>query len=181
MSLFGQATPVAPTIPSEKIRLMRVHTLAEEVGELAQASGVVLVLRADPRRPSPTVDVRIDPDSLPILDQVADALADCQYFVDGTATAYGLDLEPFFNEVHRSNMDKLWRLDQLANMEPGWGAQIVGGQVGPVPTGLFVVKRADGKVMKPPEFVPPNLKAVLEAQKCRHDGFDPDKVNHAEV
>lgn len=35
-----------------------------------------------------------------------DALVDLAYFVFGTAVEMGIDLEPFFDEVHRSNMTK---------------------------------------------------------------------------
>lgn len=194
MSLFGQDTPAAPTIPSDKIRLLRVNTLAEEVGELAMASGVSLHLTAHPSFTKPIIEVKIEPDAIPQIDQIADALVDCQYFVDGTANAYGLDLMPFFDEVHRANMSKLWSADELKHMEAGWSATAVvvtySGNLPPAKEDsrcpapvkqVFVVKRQDGKVMKPPTFVPPNLKLVLEAQKCRHDGFDPDKVKPGEV
>lgn len=193
MRLYGQALPGVPIVPDEKTRMMRVNSLAEEVGELAQASGVILVMTAHPNLAKPKIDVKIDPDAIPQLDQIADALVDCQYFVDGTANAYGLDLEPFFDEVHRANMTKLWKAKDLSDIEPGWTATAVvvtyrdGGFVlppekqdgrCPVPLlTMFIVKRPDGKVMKPPGFVTANLDKIMESQKCRHEDFDPDKVN----
>lgn len=192
MRLYGQALPEVPTIPDEKTRMMRVNSLAEEVGELAQASGVILVMTAHPHLAKPKVEVSIDPDAAPQIDQIADALVDAQYFVDGTANAYGLDLMPFFEEVHRANMNKLWTKDELEHMEPGWSATSVvvtykdGGFAlppikqdanCPVPvTTRFIVKRQDGKVMKPPGFKPSDLSKIMEQQKCRHEDFDPDKV-----
>lgn len=62
-----------------------------------------------------------------------DGLCDLIYVALGTASEFGIDLEPFFDEVHRSNMAK------------------TGG-----PT------RADGKIMKPEGWKPPDLAAVLE-------------------
>lgn len=185
MRLYGQFLPEVPTIPDEKTRTMRVHSLAEEVGELAQASGVILELRAHPRSARPDVQVKIDPESIPNLEQIADALVDTQYFVDGTANAYGLDLMPFFDEVHRANMTKLWKTDELRHMEPGWLATAVvvtyvdghyqlppakQDSKCPMPViTAFIVKRPDGKVMKPPGFEAADLSQIMEHQKCRHD------------
>lgn len=67
------------------------------------------------------------------LVEVIDGLCDVIYVALGTAVSCGVDLEPFFAEVHRSNMAK------------------VGGEV-----------RADGKVLKPPSWTPPDIKGILE-------------------
>jgi predicted HAD superfamily Cof-like phosphohydrolase len=40
------------------------------------------------------------------LTEVADALADLLYTVLGTAVVHGIDVQPIFDEVHRSNMTK---------------------------------------------------------------------------
>lgn len=74
----------------------------------------------------------------------ADALADLCYVVIGTAVEWGIDLAAVWDEVHRSNMAK------------------VGGPV-----------REDGKVLKPPGWVPPDVAGVLAVQveKNRVDPF----------
>lgn len=67
--------------------------------------------------------------------KIADGLGDLLYVVYGAGLAFGIDLEPVFAEIHRSNMTK------------------VGGPV-----------REDGKLLKPAWYEPPDLKRVLEAQ-----------------
>lgn len=66
------------------------------------------------------------------LIEMIDALCDLHYVVDGAALEMGVDLEPFFIEVHQSNMKK------------------IGGPI-----------REDGKQLKPPGWAPPNLRRVF--------------------
>lgn len=70
-----------------------------------------------------------------ILDAI-DGLADLLYVTFGSAVAWGIDLDPFFAEVHRANMDKL---------------------AGP--------KREDGKQLKPEGWKPPNIEKYLIYQR----------------
>lgn len=67
--------------------------------------------------------------------EIADALADMVYIAYGTAVAYGIPLDKVFAEVHRSNMAKL-----------------VDGKV---------IRREDGKVLKPEGWKPPDIEGVL--------------------
>lgn len=73
--------------------------------------------------------------------EIADALGDLLYVVFGTAVAHGIDLEPVFREIHRSNMTKL---DE-------------NGETVPHPT-------VPGKIGKSPRYTPPQLEEILEAQ-----------------
>lgn len=70
------------------------------------------------------------------LVEVADALADMAYVIYGTALTYGIDLDAVIDEVHASNMSKL------------------GDDGNPI-------YRPDGKVLKGPNFRPPNIEEVL--------------------
>jgi len=70
------------------------------------------------------------------LSSVAKELADLLYVVYGTAVSYGIDMDPVFREVHRSNLSK------------------VGGY-----------KRDDGKWVKPATYSPARLEPILEAQR----------------
>lgn len=70
---------------------------------------------------------------------VIDAICDLLYVTYGAASALGIDISPFFEEVHRSNMSKLG-------------------------TDGKPIYREDGKVVKPPHWSPPRLGAVLAQQ-----------------
>lgn len=69
--------------------------------------------------------------------EVADALADLLYVTYGMAHEFGIPIDKVFEEVQASNMTKL-------------------GEDGKP------IKRADGKIMKGPNFRPPDIKSVLE-------------------
>jgi predicted HAD superfamily Cof-like phosphohydrolase len=73
---------------------------------------------------------------------VADALADIVYVAYGAAVSFGIDLDAVVAEVHRANMSKL---DEHGRP----------------------VLRADGKVCKSDRYQPPDVAAVLSAQRPR--------------
>ena len=104
----------SPTIPNETTKELRVRLIQEEFDELKEA---------------------LAQDDLVAL---AKEMADLLYVVYGTAVSYGIDMEPVFQEVHRSNLSK------------------VGG-----------FKRADGKWVKPPTYSPASLEPILDAQQAR--------------
>ena len=79
------------------------------------------------------------------LVEAADALADIRYVTDGAALEWGIPLEKCLREVHRSNMSKLG-----ADGRP--------------------ILRADGKVLKGPNFTLPDLEAILELYKGINNG-----------
>lgn len=68
---------------------------------------------------------------------IADAIADIVYILVGTAHLKGIPFDKVLAEVHRSNMTEL---------EPDGTA----------------VRRADGKILKPPAFEPPRIREILE-------------------
>lgn len=77
----------------------------------------------------------IDENDLPAA---ADAVIDLLFVTLGTGVEWGLDLEPLWQEVCRTNMAKR------------------GGR-----------RRSDGKWIKPPDWQPPNIAALIEAQRER--------------
>ena len=74
--------------------------------------------------------------------ETADALADLIYVIYGMALETGIDLASVLAEVQRSNMSKLG-----ADGKP--------------------VYREDGKVLKGPDYFPPNVEAVLLSRRLR--------------
>ena len=72
------------------------------------------------------------------LPAAADALVDLLYVTLGAGVEFGIDLGPLFEEVHAANMRK------------------VGGPV-----------REDGKHLKPPGWVAPDVAGVLDFQRER--------------
>lgn len=71
---------------------------------------------------------------------IADGLGDLRYVVDGTAHEFGIPLDKVSDAIHRANMSKLG-----ADGKP--------------------IYREDGKVLKGPNFVPPEkeIAAILRA------------------
>lgn len=108
---FEIPVALSPAVPDEQTQALRVRLIQEEFDELKEA------LHAKD------------------LPNVAKELADLLYVVYGTAVSYGIDMEPVFQEVHRSNMSK------------------VGGY-----------KREDGKWVKPPTYSPAQIAPILAEQ-----------------
>lgn len=138
-----QATPDRPTMPDFKVRLGRLKWLAEELCELATAWGIEFDLNnrgatrdnfvAWPREKPP-----FDSQSDEALTEAYDATLDLLVFAIGNGVAMGTELEPGWQEVHRSNMSKF-----------------IDGYI-----------RSDGKWMKGPSYSRPNLAPILAAQRA---------------
>ena len=111
-SKFGILVQTAPMDVNEETKELRVRLIQEEFDELKEAMATGS------------------------LAAVAKEMADLLYVTYGTAVSYGIDMEPVFQEVHRSNMSK------------------VGGY-----------KRADGKWVKPSTYSPADIESIVEAQR----------------
>ena len=112
LAIPGQRIRKTPGFPSRKIAALRVKLIREEaIRELCDAIDAGCDLRA-----------------------VADGIGDSLYVILGTASAFGLDAEGIFNEIHRSNMTKLRD-----------------GKIG-----------KDGKLIKGPLYEPPNLDPFIK-------------------
>lgn len=172
---FDQPLADKPTasIPTPVLEL-RCRLLLEEVLEFCFAAGFkvsALVFR----------DGKQQIDIVPITGQyqlskipaslvgMADALGDIQYVNDGAANVLGIDLEPIADEVHRSNMSKLWydqcfckqKLEKLYK-ENGISEPIdhIEGECELIQG--YSRKDEYGKSIKPPDYSPADIATVLK-------------------
>ena len=136
MQKAGQETPEKVTIPSEKIRILRVKLPLEETLELAEASGLKVLYNGEILDESL---ITYEGGGEVDLELIADSFADINYVSYGGALAYGLDLEPIEEAVQDANMAKFAE-------------------------GSYA--REDGKWMKPPNWTGPEaaIKRAIEDQ-----------------
>jgi predicted HAD superfamily Cof-like phosphohydrolase len=113
MRNFGQEVKYHPEFPDEKIQKLRIALIDEELEELKEA-----MENKD-------------------MVGVADALTDILYVTYGAGSAFGIDLDDCFNEVHNSNMSKLGK-----DGNP--------------------IYREDGKILKGPDYFEPKLEKIVE-------------------
>ena len=111
----GQECPNSPDLVNISIRELRLRLINEELNEL------YIALKHEDKI------------------EVYDAILDLLVVTIGAANAFGMDLEPGWNEVMRSNMTKF-----------------IDGH-----------KREDGKWIKGPSYSPANLKPILDAQSTQ--------------
>lgn len=113
--IFGLPSLDKPQIPAVQRKQLRMRLIVEEVVE-----ELLLAMEKDD------------------LVEIADGIADAVYVIVGAALEYGIPAHLVFQEVHNSNMSKLWP----------------GGEVR---------RREDGKILKPPTFTPPDIARVLDS------------------
>ncbi|WP_454934888.1 GNAT family N-acetyltransferase [Actinomyces oris] len=116
---------------------MRMSLIAEEFSELV---GAVYGQAARAEIESSYRRAAAADDGARDTVETADALADLIYVIYGMALETGIDLASVLAEVQRSNMSKLG-----ADGKP--------------------VYREDGKVLKGPDYFPPNVEAVLRSRR----------------
>lgn len=125
--------PTSPASPKIRDGYLRARLIVEEATETC----VGLVGASQTRDLLREFVAFAGIDEKPDVVEVIDGLCDLIYVALGTAEAIGVDLEPFFDEVHRSNMAKT---SEAVN---GYGKR--GG--------------------KPPGWVAPRISEILEAYR----------------
>lgn len=114
MSKIGQEIlPPKPVIPTLEVRKLRARLILEKVLETIQALGISIGTKEGYQLD--LSDLELNGLFEPNLIEIADGLADLHYVAYcGTAIACGIDnMDEIFNEIHRSNMSKLWTLREL--------------------------------------------------------------------
>lgn len=173
MKLAGQTCPEKPIAPDVSICTLRVKLLLEEVLELAAASGVeVFAEGVSLHKAFANGNVEYKPDGIVDLIGVGDGLADIKYVNEGAANAFGLDLEPIFNEVQRSNMTKAWTILDLQSLVYSDGKIFFDDKPVTIkqldhpvdPERKYGVYDASGKLLKSPTYERANLQPIIEAQ-----------------
>jgi predicted HAD superfamily Cof-like phosphohydrolase len=132
----GQPLLESPTIPAEERVRLRARLMAEEFFETMVAMFSRLERRSLDYIYS-DLKAFIDVGVIGVdLPELVDGLADLDYVVEGTRLEFGVDGGPIAAEVHRANMAKS------------------GGNV-----------RADGKILKPEGWKPPDIPGELLKQR----------------
>jgi predicted HAD superfamily Cof-like phosphohydrolase len=151
MDATGQTRRTRPTAPPDNEVILRNRLVMEEAFELLDASTghrscVVRGLKAAVMQALRDIEVEVD------MVEIADALADIDYVVEGTRLCFGIYGESIADEVHRSNM-----------------AKVQGGYLDD-----------HGKFQKPDNWSPPDILGCLKAQgyhgqvSPHHSGFVAD-------
>lgn len=130
--VFGHLINKRPTIDVDRTLLnLRRDLITEEYRETLEVFRDIEAFLQNP-------ELFENPNSNEIiLENLAKELADILYVVYGCALVYGIDLDKAFATVHESNMSKL---------DPETGKPIF---------------REDGKVLKGPNYAPPDMSVVI--------------------
>ena len=137
MRAYEQDVHTTARFPMEKIRQLRFDLIEEELDELDVAMKKQEDLEETNDNGELSSESEFINDSQENLIEIADALTDLLYVVYGAGHAYGIDLDACFDEVQRSNMSKL---DENGK----------------------AIKREDGKILKGPNYSPPNLHGIVK-------------------
>lgn len=150
---FGQPIPLKRALPLMPLQDLRARLSEEESFEIRCAVN---------------------------LNQYLDGCTDLLYIAIGNFIAAGFkphDIQAAMDEVHRSNMSKLWTHEEVQQVRMGENVTSFGAmtetefdnrfdvRIAPGYEGLsvkrYIVSRKDGKVVKPPSFSPPDFSAIL--------------------
>ncbi len=139
----GFTCPSTPVIMNIDSVSFLINMLASELVELAQtvtdnySDAVAMVQKA--AKCDLNVNYVKPTDTVQVIADQADALVDIQYYMYNAAVKHGINLDSVFHIVHEANMAKKF------------------------PDGSFH-KRADGKILKPDNWLAPDVGAEIQKQ-----------------
>lgn len=134
MEVFEQTCPDGPELQGYPF-LLRAKLIHEEAKEFMLCAGVEYDPGLD--------DYEYNCNNVDWVGMI-DAMCDILVVTYGAASAMGIDLEPYFAEVHRTNMAK-------------------------APDGKVIRRESDGKVLKPEGWEPPRISEMLVEDFGNHD------------
>ena len=187
MRQFEQEVKQSPELPGPEILLLRARLVFEEALEFVKGCGCTVNLATshsssqsktpDEAGKAALIDdlvIDLDPHSAADLVEYVDGCIDQLVVTYGALNAAGVNAQPAWDEVQRSNMSKAWPhcsvcdaiLERGQETEPAHPGDAAAhqGHWNPV---LKVHKRPDGKVIKSPLYSPADLKRVIEEQAGR--------------
>jgi len=130
-----QVVPMVPTVPDQKVRLLRARLILEEALETVEALGFRLYTKAG-RSYLSFGDFQFSPEVDPNLVEIADGCADLSVVTYGTLSACGIADESVVFAVDENNLEKL---------EKGTVDE-------------------HGKLVKPKDHQPPDIEKILKEQ-----------------
>ncbi len=137
-----QDVPLIPTTPSDYVRILRAKIILEEALETIQKGlGVTVSLDIDQGNHSQSFEINNNQLTFATsltqqfdMIELIDGCCDVAVVSTGTLSACGIPDTPFQNEVNKNNLMKFG---------PGY------------------VIRDDGKILKPPQHIPPDIAGIL--------------------
>jgi predicted HAD superfamily Cof-like phosphohydrolase len=169
MTTFGQDCPSKPSVPDVAIRALRVKLILEELLELTEASGLKIMHEFGfeiNKSSLDKIEITENVGTETNLVEIADAIADISYVNYGAANAYGIDIKPIEDEVHNSNMTKLFTEEESEMLDPNFFHLT---KIENNKEKCILVKNKDGKVQKSPSYQAANIdKLINTAHKTRN-------------
>jgi predicted HAD superfamily Cof-like phosphohydrolase len=139
MEKAEQLVPTKPAIPSEVVRRLRATLILEEALETIKALGCSVAVQVGQSRHTDCIgllEIHHYVSSCNLV-EVLDGCADISVVTIGTLSAFGVIDSPLLEEVDKSNLAKF-----------GDGGY----------------KRKDGKWVKPPNWLKPDINSVIDEQ-----------------
>jgi predicted HAD superfamily Cof-like phosphohydrolase len=151
MHLAGQDMPVAPTTPSEEVRILRAKLILEEALEtIYKGLGVYVLINNKPKYDVIDISNTSHPRALEMvfqahgqfnMEETIDGCCDLSVVTIGTLSTLGVPDKPFLEEVDNNN---------LAKFGPGG------------------YRNDYGKWVKPPGHKPPDINRILSELTLDH-------------